>query len=146
MKVMTVLQEDGSKWAVPVEVIARSRAAHYAHEFGGDVERSLAEDTLPMFADDPFEIEDWASNNMNWSDVQNVAFKCGEPSPPDFQEAWINGEKEITDVQQPEPANIRKPFAWWVKYANGYEDIIQRLPTDVDSEDMPSKSIPLYAD
>lgn len=48
-KLMTVEMPDGSKWGVPVEMIARSRAAYYANEFDGDVERSLAEDTLPLF-------------------------------------------------------------------------------------------------
>ncbi len=47
--IMTVTMPDGSKFGVPVAMIARNRAEHYAHEFGGDVERSLAEDTVPMF-------------------------------------------------------------------------------------------------
>jgi hypothetical protein len=40
---------DGSEWAYSVMDIARNRAEHYADEYGGDVERSLAEDTLPLF-------------------------------------------------------------------------------------------------
>lgn len=30
-------------WAVPVMVIAENRAAHYMQEFGGDMDKSLAE-------------------------------------------------------------------------------------------------------
>lgn len=47
-KYMTIEMQDGSIWGVPVEMIAKNRAAHYAHEFDGDVERSLAEDTIPL--------------------------------------------------------------------------------------------------
>jgi hypothetical protein len=36
------------------------------------------------------------------------------------------------------------PFGWWVKYANGYEDFIQRLPTDPDVEDIPTHIMPVY--
>jgi hypothetical protein len=39
-RLMTITMPDGSKWGVPVDMIARDRAKHYAHEFGGDVERS----------------------------------------------------------------------------------------------------------
>lgn len=95
MKALTVTLPDGSIWAVPVMVIAADRAKHYAHEFDGDVQRSLDEDTMPLFDSDPFEIEDWAVNNMNWSDVESHAFKHKDAPKPDFQEAWINGEKNV---------------------------------------------------
>jgi hypothetical protein len=45
MKYLSMTMPDGSKWGVPVEMIARNRAAHYASEFDGDVERSLTEDS-----------------------------------------------------------------------------------------------------
>ena len=91
-KFMTVTLPDGSVWSVPVEMIARNRAEHYAHEFDNDVERSLKEDTIPLFKSDKYEIQDWAVNNMNWSDFDGhqVRITYGQP---DFQEAWLNGEK-----------------------------------------------------
>lgn len=64
-KYMTVRTQDGSTWAVPVEMIARNRAKFYANEFGDDVERSLNEDTLPLFQRDKYEIQDWAVNNID---------------------------------------------------------------------------------
>ncbi|MET3929519.1 hypothetical protein ABIE51_001406 [Lysobacter sp. OAE881] len=100
MKVLTVVDENGTTWAVPVEIIARSRATHYAHEFDGDVERSMAEDTMPLFDSDDYEVEDWAANNMNWSDVAEHAFRLSGPGQPDMQEAWINGPKEVRDVER----------------------------------------------
>lgn len=98
MKMLTIEMPDGSKWGVPVDVIARNRAAHYAHEFGGDVERSMAEDTIPLFESDDYEVEDWAANNMNWSDVETQAKKLQDAPAPDFQEAWMNGEKSVIEV------------------------------------------------
>lgn len=92
---LSVTQSDGSKWGVPVDLIARNRAAHYAHEFDGDVEKSLAEDTGPLFEHDSYSVEDWAANNMNWSDFDGHQVKLADAPPLDFQEAWINGEKEV---------------------------------------------------
>ncbi len=92
-KMMTVEMPDGSKWGVPVEMIARYRATHYAREFDGDVELSLAEDTIPLFESDDYEIQDWAVNNMNWSDFDGHQVKVESAPLPDFQEAWMNGNK-----------------------------------------------------
>ncbi len=92
-KLMTVEMPDGSKWGVPVEMIARNRAAHYASEFDGDIERSLAEDTLPLFESDDYEIHEWAVNNMNWCDFDGHQVKVSDAPRPDFQEAWMSGDK-----------------------------------------------------
>jgi len=93
-KSLFVTMPDESVWAVPVEVIALNRATYYAKEYGGDVKWSLAEDTQPLFEQDPFEVEDWAANNMNWSDVVEhaVMVKKGEV---DYDEGWANGAKEV---------------------------------------------------
>jgi hypothetical protein len=96
-KLMTIEMPDGSVWGVPVDIIARSRATHYASEFDGDIERSLAEDTLPLFAVDTYEIEDWAKNNMNWSDFDGHQVKVSDAPAPDFQEAWMNGKTGYVD-------------------------------------------------
>lgn len=98
MKMLMVDMPDGSKWGVPVDLIARNRAAHYAHEFDGDIERSLAEDTIPLFDDDEYEVEDWAANNMNWKDVEAHARKL-QDAQTDFQEGWVNGDKAVIEVE-----------------------------------------------
>lgn len=98
MKMLMVEQKDGSLWGVPVDVIARDRATHYAKEFDGDVERSLAEDTLPLFEADDYEVWDWAENNMNWADVAAHARKLKDAPPPDFQDAWNSGAKSVVEA------------------------------------------------
>lgn len=94
MKYMTIKQRDGSVWGVPVGVIARNRAEYYAHEFGGDIERSLAEDTNPVFQQSNYEIQDWALNNMDWSDFALFAIKITPAPEPDFNEAWGNARPD----------------------------------------------------
>lgn len=92
-----ITMKDRSVWSVPVEVIAKNRAAHYKSEFGDNLERSLKEDTWPLF-DDFFEITDWAANNMNWDEVAAFATRVSGPpvlSAEDFQEGWINGKKKV---------------------------------------------------
>ena len=88
---------DGTWWGVSVEIIARDRAAHYAHEYGGDVERALQEDTWPLFLSDHYEIHDWAANNMNWQDVKDHAILVVNHIPPetDYQDGWCNGEYRV---------------------------------------------------
>lgn len=100
-KALRITMPDGSKWDVPLEIIARSRAAQYADEFGGDAQRSLAEDTLPLFDQDPDEAIEWAANNMNWSDVAGYATQSVQPAPltdRDKQTGWMTGDKEIVEV------------------------------------------------
>lgn len=84
----------GPTYEVPVSVIATHRAQHYEDEFGGDLNRSLLEDTLPLFAEDEFAIRDWAGNNMEWSDVKAVAHKVAAPKE-DPSLAWYTGNMEI---------------------------------------------------
>ena len=105
-KYLSIEMPDNSVWVVPVEVIARNRAEYYAHEFGGDVEKSLAEDTIPLFLSDFFEIEDWAANNMDWEDVKGSAFLLVPTKDTDFQEGWVNGEKKILDIEEIERKRI----------------------------------------
>jgi len=99
-KMLSIEMPDGSKWGVPVEMIARHRATQYAHEFDGDVERSLIEDTLPLFESDDYAIKDWASNNMDWDYFVGHQFRLSYEQPPDFQGAWVNGKKEVVEVPE----------------------------------------------
>lgn len=94
-KNLEITMPDCSVWSVPVLEIAKNRAREYAHEFGNHEEQSLIEDTIPLFESDDYEIIDWASNNMDWSDVKDFAV-CIKPSTIDFKEGWLNGNKKVT--------------------------------------------------
>jgi len=87
---------DGSRWDIPVLHIALDRAKYYADEYGGEVGRSLNEDTLLLFRDESYEIKEWAANNMDWSDVKDVAERVPDSLVEiDWEEGWLNGPKEI---------------------------------------------------
>ncbi len=98
-KVLRIDMPDGSRWDVPVMIIAQNRAGYYKDEFGGDMDRSLKEDTLPLFKEGDYEIHDWAANNMNWSDVVEFAKKVIDgKTKVDYQNGWINGDYEILAI------------------------------------------------
>ena len=129
---------DGSKWGVPVTVIAADRANYYAKEFGGDARKSLHEDTGPLFEADDFEIEDWAQNNMNWENVKDHAM-CIEPAKCDFQEGWMNGEHEILDNSQ---TDVAQRHALYLDAANKIEclqKVLQQVLVDAQSQDVLSE-------
>ena len=97
-KFLKVTMPDGSKWKVPVRIIAEHRAKYYfERDIFKSLSESLKEDTLPLFEEDECVIEDWASNNMDWSDVEKYATRVKDKglSAEDLQEGWINGMKEI---------------------------------------------------
>lgn len=87
-----ITMHDGSRWAVPVRVIAKNRAAFYADEFD-----SMVDDTVPFFEENgQAVIESWAKNNMNWEDVVSWAIKLPDKlGEVDFNEGWNNGKVEI---------------------------------------------------
>lgn len=94
-KKLIVTMPDGSKWAVPVRVIAFNRARYYSFEFNCDTERSLDENTIPLFDRSSLAIQDWASNMMNWKDVERHAIMVSSPDSCDYQDGWVNGHKDI---------------------------------------------------
>jgi len=101
-KFIRTVMDDGSEWDVPVRVIADHKGRYYANikdEYRAD-KKSTDEEIYNrefeelMNAEDDYDIIDWAENNMDWSDVEQYAVKVSTKKP-DFQEGWMNGEKEI---------------------------------------------------
>jgi len=106
-KFLRVTMPDGSKWDVPVRKIAEHRAWDFVrcplHRPGErpeavTFEKAYKECVIPLFESDPSQIMGWASM-MRWKDV--VAFARKVIDHPmidaDFQEGWINGDKEIVE-------------------------------------------------
>lgn len=90
-----ITMPDNSVWCVPVMEIAKNRAAYHAEKDGISFEKSLNEDTIPLFEEDDYEIQDWARNNMDWEDVRRFAVQVEETQDIDYQEGWVNGKVEI---------------------------------------------------
>jgi hypothetical protein len=91
-KYLRVTMPDGTQWDVPAGLIALDRANYYATTMN---ER---DDEYAYALDNPDELLDWAANNMNWADVASEAREVGREST-DYQEGWINGEKEIVEYE-----------------------------------------------
>ena len=98
MKYLRVKFSDGSVWDIPVFVIAEHRAMYYAEKEGESPEQEaeILEREIKEAMDDENTLEDWAANNMDWTDVESKAERVVEPSV-DHNEEWTNTEKEIVD-------------------------------------------------
>jgi len=93
MKVLRVTMPNGDIYQIPAKVIAEDKARYYAKEHGASY-TSIIHETM----NDDYEIEDWASNNMNWDEVEKFA-KLVSRIPVDFQKGWVNGEKSVVHVE-----------------------------------------------
>lgn len=99
---LRVTMPDGSRYDVPVMIIAENRAKFYADISEIPVEEALGE-TENLFKEDNYEIEEWASSNMNWDEVEDHAtLVIEELEKPkiDFQDGWVNGNKEIVEHKE----------------------------------------------
>lgn len=84
---------DSSLWQVPAYIIAKDRAEFYKED-GYQEEYDFA-------MENDYILLDWAMGNMDWDDVKQFATKVEQPDKEvDFQEGWINGEKEIVDIEE----------------------------------------------
>jgi hypothetical protein len=92
-KYIRVTMPDGSKYDVPAFLVAENRALYYTEKEGSGVYN--VEYKFTMENDD--ELLDWAANNMDWVDVKKYAIKVDTEKDTDFQEGWLNGDKEIVE-------------------------------------------------
>ena len=88
MKVIMV-EEDGYAWHIPLEFIAKHRAAFYAD----DPDTTEAEEVEFVMGDD-YEGVDWFLNNMNWVDVAGVARLVQTPEPK--LEPDLDGDADVS--------------------------------------------------
>jgi len=102
---LRVTMPNGLKFDVPAELIARNRAAYYAKAdtgivSGPEYDKEFAAEYEYTLNDD-FELIDWAANNMNWDEVEhNARLVWPDPQVVDYQEGWVNGEKEIVELER----------------------------------------------
>jgi hypothetical protein len=110
-KYLTLALPDGSVYGLPVSVVAENRAAFYAGpKFNGDMARSLAEDTLPLFEADPYCAKSWARENMDFDEVAPHLVCIRERAPSDLRTAWGTipalgaSDNGPPDLPPPDPA------------------------------------------
>lgn len=90
-KVIRVRFEDGSVWDIPAGVVAHHRARYYEEREGGDTYRQ----EFDLAMEDDTELLDWASGNMDWSDVAMVAQRQMSPTLREPFAEWGNAPKEV---------------------------------------------------
>ncbi len=96
-KYLRIVFSNGEAYEIPAMIIASSRATYYA---GVDIKNDpklkfdeVYQKELDYSMSDGGELIDWASNNMNWSDVEAVAEKVLiEDLSLNYQEEWVNCE------------------------------------------------------
>jgi len=100
MKYLRITMPDQSEWELPALIIAQNRASYYAEKdtgkTDGDEFKKVYHEEMVYALDDNYEIIDWAADNMNWEDVVKHAHKIKD-GIIDYQEGWVNGEKEIVE-------------------------------------------------
>ncbi len=95
MKYLRVEMPDKSLWDVPADLIANHRASYFAGQSKSPADTYKEEYEFGMEYDS--ELQDWAENNLNWSQVKGYAVKVEGPHPVDYEDGWTNGEKEFVD-------------------------------------------------
>ncbi len=97
-KYLLVEMHDFSVWRVPVQVIADAMTDYFVEQCGADREKAKAK-TEQLFAENEYAIEYWASENMDWDEVEPHAVRVSA-GEVDYQEGWINGNKCVTDDEE----------------------------------------------
>ena len=87
---------DRTSWDIPLDTVARCRAKYFAER---DSERGYGDYTEVYEAEmeaSNSELVEWASNNMDWSDVEAVAVRVDVPvEQPKYAAWWTNAHKEV---------------------------------------------------
>lgn len=90
--VVEVTLPSGDVWGLPLRFVAENRAAHFAGEFDGDINKSLENDTWPLFFScgelDSYEIRDWIIGNMDWDAMKHRAWLVRSGKDKDGGISW----------------------------------------------------------
>jgi hypothetical protein len=94
MKTLRVTFSDGSQYDIPAKVIIDNWSAYY-EKHDPEYAKERIEDGFSNY-----DIEDWATNNMNWCDVAAHAVQVRPLNQRDMNELWANAKTQII-ISQP---------------------------------------------
>ena len=80
---------NGEQWDVPAQIVADSRDENYKDE-KEDTILSIRQKRL-----DNYDLIDWFTNNMNWSDVAKFAKKVRDCAPIDYEDELCDCYKSV---------------------------------------------------
>jgi hypothetical protein len=93
-KYLQVTMPNGDKYNVPALFIALHQAMQLESEF------TRVYNEVAYALEHPDSLFEWAANNMNWPDVEEVAVLAGhhpDMTLKDYQEGWVNGDKRLVE-------------------------------------------------
>jgi len=105
-KYIQVKFSDGKRYNILASIIAHERATYYANHDEGEqgVEptsewKEVYRTEFDLTLEDNSELLDWASNNMNWSDVEGRAILIpSEPKKVDYEDEWTNAKRKVVNL------------------------------------------------
>ena len=96
-KIIELTFEDGEKWQIPLELIAKNRADYYHIKAFKEKDESFDYDgEVDYVMKDNFEGEDWLKNNMDLNDFEKEVVKI--PIQPQNKD-WSNADSCIKEVE-----------------------------------------------
>ena len=92
-KVIEFEFEDGEKWHIPLEFVAKHRADYYQTKNEKDFDYHKE---VSFVMNDDYEGEDWLKNNMDLADFEKVLIKIPAEIPPERD--WCNADSTIKTI------------------------------------------------
>lgn len=88
---------DGFTYAIPVELIARNHAAHFAKtQANNDEIQILTEVTIPEFSQSNHSIHEWAATRLTWEEVKEHSLIIKRHKlEKQMENAWLDLNTEI---------------------------------------------------
>lgn len=97
-KIIELTFDDGEKWQMPLEFVAKHRANYYKGRAAEKCEDDFNyEEEVEYVMNDDYEGKDWLQNNMDYEDFKDVVVKL--PAQPQDKD-WVNAEIEIKETTQ----------------------------------------------
>ena len=99
-KCLKIRFSNGDLFAISTRIIAEDRAKYYATIDGYDKGSYEWESEVQYALNDVFELKDWMSNNMDWSDLEPYARKVEDAGDLDYEENWTEAEINLCDESE----------------------------------------------
>lgn len=103
MKYLQVTFSDGASYAIPADVIAKSRAEYYAKLDADRGDGTYPDNYIREYdysMKDDYELKDWAWQNMDWKDLKPYARKLKTSSNANYHKEWSSAVFEFKNFEE----------------------------------------------
>jgi hypothetical protein len=97
-KFIKIRFSNGEVYEIPADFIASERTNYYATEVDG-----FTKDSAEWFEEYEFslnnnyELEDWLTNNMNWSDIKDQAVLIKDETDYNYDDEFFEAEIDVVE-------------------------------------------------